>query len=128
MLHVKGETSFGREISFYARLPVPQGETGEARLKTLGLELNGTGKTFEYEGETYQEWLIDNVAFDSPAEKNGLEYKQQILDATLPNPEALRKEWMFIPGIMLLLFIAWVQRLRAPRRMDTTNQSGEKYV
>lgn len=128
MLHVKGVNPYGREISFYARLPVPQGETGEARLEALGLELNGTGKTFEYEGETYQEWLIDNVAFDSPAEKNGLEFDQQILDATLPNPEALRKEWMFIPGIMLLLFIAWVQRLRAPRRMDTTNQSGEKYV
>ena len=116
MVRVKGENTFGKEISFYARLPVPEGDTGEERLKALGIAVLNTGKTFEYDDEQYDEWLIDQVDFGSVAEKHGLAWDQQILSASLPNPDALRKEWMFIPGLMLLGLVAWAQHSRRSRQ------------
>ena len=127
MLHVKGTNPYGKEVSFHVRLPVPEGETGEARLKALGLQIGSTGKTFEYNGETYSEWLIEQVDFDSLAEKNKLDWDQQILGATLPNANAWRKEWMFVPGILLLAVIAWVQRKRR-RQVPVAGKSGGVHV
>lgn len=115
MLHVKGEDAFGKPRAFYVRLPVPDGQDGEARLDALGLILLDAGGTFGHDGETYPDWQIDAVTFDSAAEKAGLEFGQQLIGAALPNPSALRKEWMFVPGILLVLLIAWVQRLRVAK-------------
>ena len=126
MMRVKGENSFGKEISFYARLPLPEGDSGEARLQALGLAVVGTGKTFEYDGDSYEEWLIDNVDFGSEAEKHGLAWDQQVLSVTLPNPDAWRKEWMFIPGLLLLALVAWAQNMR--RIAPQMTSSGEKHV
>lgn len=124
MLHVKGLNPYGREVSFHVVMPVPEGESGEARLQALGLQIGSTGKTFEYDGETYSEWLIEQVEFDSLAEKNKLDWDQQILGATLPNAQAWRKEWVFVPGIALLAAIAWVQRRRRPQEFAAGKSGG----
>ena len=116
MLHVKGEDAYGKPRTFYVRLPVPAQEGGEQRLEALGLTLLDTGGHFEHDGENYRDWQIDAVAFDSTAEKAGLDFGQQIIAATLPNPSALRKEWIFIPGILLVLLVGWMQRLRIAHR------------
>lgn len=127
MLHVKGVNPYGKEVGFHVRLPVPEGESGEARLQALGLQIGSTGKTFEYDGETYSEWLIEQVDFDSLAEKNKLDWDQQILGATLPNANAWRKEWMFVPGILLLAAIAGIQRKRR-RQVPVAEKSGGVHV
>lgn len=117
MLHVKGLSPYGKEISFYAKLEIPEGATGEERMEKLGLTLLDDPHTVTFDGETYEKALtIDDVAFDSPAQDVGLDWDQQLLGATLPVRGNLAKEWMYIPGIALLLLLALWQRKRISRR------------
>ncbi|MBV7433421.1 TRAP transporter permease [Cardiobacteriaceae bacterium TAE3-ERU3] len=120
MLHVKGVSPYGKEISFYAKLEIPEGATGEERMEKLGLTLLDDPHSVTFDGETYDKALtIDDVAFDSPAQDVGLDWDQQLLGATLPVRGNLAKEWMYIPGIALLLLLAWWQRKRIRRREKT---------
>lgn len=114
-LKVSGMNPYGKEIEFYSQFTVPEGETGEARLQALGLELLDTGETIDIDGEPTAKILIDNVAMDSPAAKAGLNWDQTILDVMVPQ-NSLPKELMFIPALLLAFGVAWNQRRR--RKME----------
>lgn len=100
-LRIEGEDAVGKLRRFTVLLPVPEGESGAARLEALGITL------YEQDGKT----LIDNVTFGSPAADMGLEFDQQILSVKAPT-ERWDKEWIWLPGLLLLGGIVLLQRRR----------------
>ncbi|MDX1605808.1 MAG: DUF3394 domain-containing protein, partial [Candidatus Competibacterales bacterium] len=103
-LRIDGLDEFGEPISFVALLPIGEGETGEERLQNAGLELA------ERDGKL----VVDNVAFDSPAQNAGLDWDQTITAVLKPIFQPW-KELMYIPALVLLALIIAIQR----RRRDT---------
>jgi hypothetical protein len=100
-LRVDGLNAVGDPVTFTALLPVAEGETGADRLFNSGLELVQTG----------EEVVIDNVTFDSPAQAAGLDWDQKIILVGRPVPQP-SKYWMFIPALLLLAAVVWLQRRR----------------
>lgn len=100
-LRMEGEDAVGKLRQFTVLLPVPDGESGEARLEKLGLAL------YEQDGKV----LLDNVGFGSPAAELGLEIDQQILSVKAPT-ERWNKELMWLPGFLLFGLVVWLQRRR----------------
>ncbi|OOF65715.1 TRAP transporter permease [Rodentibacter sp. Ppn85] len=111
LLKVSGMNPYGKQIEFYSQLSVPQGETGEQRLQNLGLTLLHTQEKIEVDGKQIDKVVIDMVETDSPAAKAGLNWDQTIIDIYLPLV-SLEKEWMFIPGLMIIFLVGWNQRRR----------------
>ncbi|MBE2295047.1 MAG: TRAP transporter permease [Phycisphaerales bacterium] len=103
-LHVDGTDDVGKPRSFVAVLPMGQGATGAERLASTGLEV------VENDGKL----LVDNVAFDSVAQKAGLAFDQSIHGVLLPLDQP-RKEWLWIPTFLILAWIIKVQRARRDR-------------
>ena len=112
-LRVAGLNDVGDPVEFTALLEVPQGATGEERMQALGIETIRNG----------DEVVIDNVAFDSPAQAAGLDWDQKILLVRAPAP-APSKYWIYIPALLILALVVWLQRRRiepdesTPRRRE----------
>jgi TRAP transporter 4TM/12TM fusion protein len=102
-LNISGLDDIGSPITFVALLEVPEGATGEDRLAAAGIDLITNG----------DQVVIDNVAFDSPAQKAGLDWDQTILSVNAP-VAAPSKYWIYIPAFALLMLVIWAQRRRAP--------------
>nr|WP_313135475.1 TRAP transporter permease [Paracoccus jeotgali] len=100
-LEVAGLNDIGNPVTFRVQMPVPEGATGEERLQALGVDVIQNG----------DEVVIDNVAFDSPAQKAGLDWDQTVTLVRLP-AETPSKYWMFIPAFLLLAVVVWLQRRR----------------
>lgn len=111
MIKVSGVNPYGKEIEFYSQLSVPAGASGEERIQALGLTLLDTGEKIEINGQQSAKILIDNVEIDSPAAKAGLNWDQTVLEVSVPR-DALPKELMFIPALLIIFGIAWNQRRR----------------
>ena len=102
-LRVRGEDAVGDSKEFSVLLPIPSGATGAERLEKLGLML------YEQDGKV----LIDSVAFNSPAADAGLDFDQQIMLVRAPT-EPWTKELMWIPSLLVLALVIWLQRRRYP--------------
>ncbi len=100
-LRIDGQDDFGAPISFVALLPIGEGDSGEDRLLDAGLE------TIEQDGQL----IVDNVAFNSPAQTAGLDWDQTITAVLAPNPQPW-KELMWIPALIVLALIVMAQRAR----------------
>ena len=100
-LRVDGEDDVGNPRSFVAILPLGEGETGEDRLVSAGLEL------FIEDGNVE----VDNAAFDSPAQAAGLDFGQKIVNVLAPNDQP-PKELMYIPALLVLGLVVVLQRGR----------------
>lgn len=100
-LVVLGENDLGDMKELTLLIPVPDGDSAEQRLQALGLEL------IEEDGKM----LVDNAAWGSIAADSGLQMDQQISQVLAP-VERVRKEWMWIPGILLLALVAFAQKRR----------------
>jgi TRAP transporter 4TM/12TM fusion protein len=100
-LIVQGENDVGDPIVFTALMTVGQETTGPERLEAYGLEL------LVEDGVV----AIDNAAFDSPAQKAGLDFDQKILTVMAPAVQP-PKQLIFIPALLLLGFIIVMQRRR----------------
>ncbi|MEM7509023.1 MAG: TRAP transporter permease [Pseudomonadota bacterium] len=103
-IKVAGLNDVGDPIEFVALVPVLEGTSGEERLEKAGL-------LFRTEGE---DMLIDDVAFDSVAQKAGLDWDQKVLQVLQPVSQP-SKYLMFIPALLLLGAIILLQRGRAAR-------------
>ena len=112
-IRVLGEDDIGRERSFVAPLIIAEGETGEDKLLNTGLELLVNDD---------QSVIIDGVAFDSAAEKAGLDFDQLIQSVSLPR-SSLPKQLMYIPALLLLGLIWKLQSGR--REPDATLVTAE---
>lgn len=107
-IKVSGLNPYGKQIEFYAQLPIAEGQSGEERLQKMGLTL------FEQEKPEGKQLLIDAVEIDSIAAKAGLNWDQVVLEGSVPVKDALAKEWLFIPTLLLLFMLAIYQRRRQP--------------
>jgi TRAP-type uncharacterized transport system fused permease subunit len=100
-LQIDGLDAVGDPTSFTTVIEVPEGETGADRIANFGLEL------IVSEADV----VIDNVTFDSPAEKQGVfDWDQKIVVLEIPAEQPPR-ELMWIPALMLLGLI-WVIQSR----------------
>ena len=86
-------------------LPIPEGDNGEQRLENLGLTLIQEG----------DRTLVDMVTYGSLAAEAGLDFDQEILDVRAP-VERQRKEWMWLPALLLLALVAGLQWRRKEAR------------
>ena len=100
-LGIEGLDAIGEPVSFVALLPVMEGGTGAERLSAAGLTL--------LQGE---EVVIDDVAFDSPAQEAGLDWDQTVTRVMVPKDQ-LSKYWMFLPALGILALVVMMQRGRA---------------
>ena len=101
LIWVKGEKLNGSEYKKVLSLPVGEGATGAEKLAAIGFETRvEDGKVF-----------VDMVTFASMAEKSGLDFDQEIVSIEVPNDRP-PKQLMFIPAIVLLIFIYRLQRGR----------------
>lgn len=103
-LRVKGESMNGDEYEMTVMLKVGEEVSGADKLAGLGIE------TREEEGKI----LVDMVGFGSPAEKANIDFDQEILSIQMP-AERPNKELMFLPALLLLGLIWFVQRGRAKK-------------
>jgi TRAP transporter 4TM/12TM fusion protein len=101
---LKGEKLSGDEFTMAVMLPVGEEPSGTERLQGIGIE------TRDEDGKIF----IDNVVFSSPAEKAKVDFDQEILNVQVPN-ERPPKQLMFIPALLLLSFIWFMQRGRAQK-------------
>jgi hypothetical protein len=103
-LRISGVNEIGEPLEFTALLNMPEGETGAERLENAGL-------MFREDGDSM---IIDDVAFDSPAQDAGLDWDQEVLRVLQPQWQP-SKYLMFIPAFLLLALVIWAQRGRGAR-------------
>jgi hypothetical protein len=101
---VAGLNDLGDPIEFVAILPIPEGATGDEKLENAGL-------MFRTDGD---KMIIDDVSFGSPAQNAGLDWDQEVLRVLKPLPQP-SKYLMFIPALLLLGFVIFLQRGRVAR-------------
>ncbi|GLQ05794.1 TRAP transporter permease [Sneathiella chinensis] len=101
-LIVEGEDDVGDPMTITAILPITGEGSAQDRLDALGLELLISD----------DEVLIDNAAFDSPAQAAGLDFDQKIKTVLVPADQPA-KEWMYIPALLVLGLICLLQRRRS---------------
>jgi TRAP transporter 4TM/12TM fusion protein len=107
-MRISGLDSVGDVREWVVLLELPDGATGEERLEAAGLTL------IDRDGKM----IIDDVAFDSPAQKVGLDWDQEIMRVLKP-ADPPSKYLIYIPALLLLALVIWAQRGRAaapPRR------------
>ena len=105
-LRVAGVNDLGDPIQFVAILPIKAGDSGEERLENAGL-------FFRDEGDKL---FIDDVSFGSAAAEAGLDWDQEVLRVLRPAYQP-SKYLMFIPALLLLALVVFLQRGRAARGM-----------
>ncbi len=107
-LRVAGLDQFGSPIEFVAPIQMPEGATGEEKLTAAGITLREDGDKV----------IIDDVAFDSAAQKAGLDWDQEVLQVRQPADQP-SKYWMFIPVFLILAGVIWLQRRRTGQGTGT---------
>lgn len=101
-LKVEGISIEGNDVKRTVSLQMNSDAQGaEARLESMGLAL------IENEGRL----LVDRVMFASPAEKAGIDFDFEII-ALQQKSKRPPKELVFIPAILLLIFIGFMQSKR----------------
>jgi len=104
---VSGENLNGDLITKTVTLALKDQAEGRQRLMDVGLEIRNEGDKV----------IVDNVGFDSPAQKVGLDFDWQILKLKV-EVERPAKQWMFVPALILLGVIAMVQIQRRKRSLS----------
>ncbi|NRG19973.1 TRAP transporter permease [Rhizobiales bacterium] len=101
-LRIAGLDDVGEMREWVVLLKLPEAASGAERLEAAGLTL------VERDGKT----IIDDVAFDSPAADVGLDWDQEIVRVLSP-VETPSKYWIYLPALLLLGAVVWLQRRRA---------------
>ncbi len=108
-LRLKGESMNGDEFEMTVMLNVGDQATGAEKLSGLGIE------TRDEEGRIF----VDMVGFGSPAEKAKIDFDQEILSIQMPTDRP-NKELMFLPALLLLGLVWFLQRGRAGKQSIET--------
>ncbi len=102
-LVVEGETIDGKLVKKTVQLPLGASGPGSERLMDAGLEIVMEDNKV----------LLDFVAFDSAAQRAGLDFDWEILNVEVLS-DRLPKQLMFIPALLLLALLALLQKRRVP--------------
>jgi hypothetical protein len=100
-ISAQGISIEGDEVAKTVMLPMGAAAPGAERLANAGLELRHENRRV----------FIDMIGFASPAEKAGLDFDFEITSVLQEN-ERPPKELMWIPALLVLLGIMWLQRRR----------------
>jgi len=107
---VTGENIDGNTVQKTILLPLGLQGAGQERLSLAGLEVRiEDGKV-----------IVDNIVFGSAAQEAGLDFDWQILNIQT-EAERPPKQLMFIPAILLLLLVGFVQRSRRSQPETLSN-------
>jgi TRAP transporter 4TM/12TM fusion protein len=98
---VIGETLLGDPVERVLALPMGASADGVARLASAGLRLSTVGA----------EVRVLSVTFGSAARKAGVRSGWRVSKVLVP-VDRPAKEWMFVPALLLLGLIFWLQRRR----------------
>ena len=98
---VNGIDDVGDPVTLTMVIDVGDQATGQERMAAYGLEV------IQQDGKT----MVDNAEFDSKAQKAGFDFDQEIAKVLVPTDQP-SKEWMYIPALLLLWFIYFLQRRR----------------
>ncbi len=109
---IEGVTLEGREISKGILLPLGNNTGSEGKPLSARERLGSMGLTVMSLGDQVQ---VAAVRFGSPAERLGIEQGFAIRVIEIPLPDRPAKEWMFIPALLLLGGVWFMQRARARR-------------
>ena len=102
-MQISGVDDIGNPTTFYLLVPIPNGPTGEEKLENLGLTLMQEG----------DRTLVDMVAYGSLASDLGFDFDQEILEVMAP-VDRVRKEWMWIPALLVFALVVALQWRRRP--------------
>lgn len=108
-LQADGLDDVGDPVTLTLIIDVPEGASGEERLETFGADI------LEDDGNV----IVDGATFDSPAEKAGFDFDQVIKQVLVPAAQPPR-ELFYIPALLLLGFIYWLQKGRLARTAPTS--------
>ncbi len=100
-MYVAGEDMMGDPLHYYVRLVVPEGETGKARMESTGL----------YVVMEKGQAIVDDLGFNSHAEKAGFDYGNVIESIYVP-AERPPREWAIVPAVGMLMVIFFLQYMR----------------
>ncbi|MEM9633735.1 MAG: TRAP transporter permease [Pseudomonadota bacterium] len=104
---MEGENFSGDMIRRKIAIPLgPTGETGEDRLQTA------TGMTMRFEG---RDVFVDNVDFNSPAQKWGVDFDWKVLELSRPNAR-MPEELFYIPAYAALVLLVLAQLARRRKK------------
>lgn len=103
-MKASGMDAEGRDVSRVVMLPLGQEGDGLQRLAEAGLTVTTAGGTPR----------ITNVNYDSQADRLGLDFGWTI-DAVLVPSDRPAREWMFVPALLVLGGVAFIQRRRRAR-------------
>jgi len=104
-LRIAGLDQFGEPVEFVAPVAISEGATGEEKIEAAGITLREDGEKI----------LIDDVAFDSAAQKAGLDWDQEVLQVRQPADQP-SKYWIYIPVLLILAGVVLMQRRRVAMR------------
>jgi hypothetical protein len=105
-LAVTGENIDGNVVTKIVELPLAQGEDAAARIESAGMILR----------EEDNRILVDQVVFDSEAQKAGIDFDWEILSIEVKN-ERPPKQLLYIPTLLLLIGMGILQ-LRRRKQQD----------
>ena len=98
-LNVEGENIEGELVKKMVLLNLMEGTSGIDRLGKAGLDLRiEKDRVF-----------VEMVAFDSPAQKAGIDFDWEIISIQVPNDRP-DKQWMYLPAFILLGTIIFLQK------------------
>ncbi|WP_285275408.1 TRAP transporter permease [Halopseudomonas bauzanensis] len=107
-MQISGLNDIGEPTTFYLLVPIPNGPTGEEKLENLGLTL------MQEDDRT----LVDMVAYGSLASELGFDFDQEIVEVMAP-VDRYRKEWMWIPGLLVFALVFGLQWRRRSAAVST---------
>ncbi len=112
-MFMEGENFSGDLIQRIVAIPLGKaGAPGAERL------LDSTGMEMRIDPEGV---FVDNVAFDSPAQKWGVDFDWKVLELNKPNAR-IAKEWFYAPVYLVLLGVVGWQLSRRRRERDQEMQ------
>ncbi|MGH8850396.1 MAG: TRAP transporter permease [Casimicrobiaceae bacterium] len=103
-VRIAGTTLEGRRVRKSVLLPLAAGDSGAQRIAGAGLRVMALPTGLQ----------IMSVALHSPADKAGFEQSFMVTGIETERPRPA-KEWLFLPAVMILIFIILAHRRRMAR-------------
>lgn len=117
---IEGMTLEGNEVSKGVLLQLGNNTGNDGQPLSARERLASMGLTVMSLGDQVQ---VAAVRFGSTAERLGIEQGFAIRVIEIPLPDRPAKEWMFIPALLLLAGVWFMQRARARREASTVTAS-----